>query len=571
MKNKRKNMSAVAVLLTTALLISACGSNEGSNTNAASDNGGNAAGNASAEPADPFGKYAEPVSLAVGMKVDPADKSLPAGDTPESNQFTRYIKDELNVDVTNAFTASPTNYDQKVSLSISSNDLPDAMVVNAQQLRNMYENGQLADLTEAFDQYASPALKRVLQDSNKRAMDTVTFDGKIMALPQAEDAGIHEMWIRKDWLDKLGLQPPKTMADLEKVAEAFVKNDPDGDGKADTIGIAGPSSSGKMYANFLDSANNLYGFDPIFSAYGAYPGYWVKDADGNPAYGSTLPQTKEALGELRDLYAKGLIDQQMAIRTDSGESIVSGQTGMFFAPWWMGYGPLTDAIKQNPKANWQAYALPLDAQGQFSPHLSAPAGQFVVVSKDYKNPESVIKLQNLLLRDESKFDLTKGSIGFYPVRLALGPSDESEFTVQAVRDVLAGTKTPEDFADKPEYKLLAGDLNSIKKVKLEPYDKMDIQYWNPTADMGAWTRLYSIMVGVAPFVDVPMNRVSSLLYSQTNAMETKWVNLKKMEDETFLKIVVGGASLDTFDKFVTDWKKQGGDQITAEVAEAVKQ
>ncbi|MBW7459625.1 ABC transporter substrate-binding protein, partial [Paenibacillus sepulcri] len=213
----------------------------------------------------------------------------------------------------------------------------------------------------------------------------------------------------------------------------------------------------------------------------------------------------------------------------------------------------------------------LDAQGQFSPHLSAPAGQFVVVSKDYKNPEAVIKLQNLLLRDESKFDLTKGSIGFYPVRLALGPSDESEFTVQAVRDVLSGAKTPEDFADKPEYKLLQGDLTNIKKVKIEPYDKMDIQYWNPTADMGAWTRLYSIMVGVAPNVDVQMNRVSSLLYSQTNSMETKWVNLKKMEDETFLKIVVGGAPLDTFDKFVTDWKKQGGDQITAEVAEAVKE
>ncbi|MFC4809928.1 extracellular solute-binding protein [Paenibacillus sp. GCM10023250] len=570
MKNKRKSIPAAAAILTAALLVSACGSNGDSNANTATNGGGSQTGNASAGPADPFGKYAEPVELAVGQKVDPSDKSLPAGDTPENNQFTRYIKDNLNIDVTDAFTASPTNYDQKVSLSISSNDLPDAMIVNAQQLRSMYENGQLADLTEAFGQYASPALKRVLQDSNKRALDTVTFDGKIMALPQAEDAGIHEMWIRKDWLDKLGLEPPKTMADLEKVAEAFVKQDPDGDGKADTIGIAGPSSSGKMYANFLDSANNLYGFDPIFSAYGAYPGYWVKDADGNPAYGSTLPQTKEALGKLRDLYAKGLIDPQMAIRTDSGESIVSGQTGMFFAPWWMGYGPLTDAVKQDPKANWQAYALPLDAEGRFSPHLSAPAGQFVVISKDYKHPEAVIKLQNLLLRDENQFDLAKGSIGFYPVRLALGPSDESEFTVQAVREVLAGTKKPEDFADKPEYKLLAGDLNNIKKVKLEPYDKMDIQYWNPTADMGAWTRLYSIMVGVAPFVDVPMNRVSSLLYSQTNAMETKWTNLKKMEDETFLKIVVGGAPLDTFDKFVADWKKEGGDQITAEVAEAVK-
>lgn len=566
---EKKRKGFALLLLASVLMLSACSSNSGGNANGA--NGGEASSqDAQAAPGDPFGKYSAPVTLSVGQQVDPADTTLPAGDTPENNQYTRYIKDNLNIEVEDAFTASPANYSQKVGLSISSNDLPDAMIVNAQELRLMYNNGQLADLTDAFNQYASPELKRVLQDSNKRALDSVTFDGKIMALPQAEDAGVHEMWIRKDWLDKLGLEPPKTMDDLEKVAEAFVTQDPDGDGKADTIGIAGPSSNGKMYANFLDSANNLYGFDPIFSAYGAYPGYWVKDADGNPIYGSITQQTKEALGKLREMYGKGLIDQQMAIRGDSGEPIISGQTGIFFAPWWMGYGPLTDAVKQNPEANWQAYALPLDANGQFSPHMSAPAGQFLVVRNNYKNPEAVIKLQNLLLRDESKFDLSKGAIGFYPVRLALGPSDESEYTVKALRQVLSGEKTPADFNDKPEYKLLQDDLNNIKKVKLEPYDKMDIQYWNPSADWGAWTRLYSLMVGIAPNVDVKMNPVSSLIYSQTNSMETKWVNLKKLEDETFLKIVVGAVPLDAFDQFVSDWKSQGGDQITSEVAEAVQ-
>ncbi|MFB9278778.1 extracellular solute-binding protein [Cohnella cellulosilytica] len=565
-------MALLAVAAT--LVLSACSnsnSSSNSDSNAGAGSDGGQPSNTAEAAADPFGKYEEPVALRVGQKVDPTDNTLSNGDTPVDNQYTRYIKENLNIVTEDAFTASPANYDQKISLSISSNDLPDAMIVNAVQLRLMYENDQLADMTDAFNQYASPALKRVLQDSNKRALDSVTYDGKIMALPQAEDAGIHIMWIRKDWLDKLGFEPPKTMDELEKVADAFVNQDPDGNNKADTIGIAGPSSSGKMYANFLDSANNLYGFDPIFSAYGAYPGYWVEDAEGKPAYGSILPETREALGKLRDLYAKGLIDKQMAVRQDSGEQIVSGKTGMFFAPWWMGYGPLTDAVKQDPNANWQAYALPLDADGRFSPHLSAPAGQFLVVRKGYKNPEAVIKLQNLLLRDESKFDLSKGAIGFYPVRLALGPSDESEYTVQALREVLAGTKTPEDFSGKPEYKLLQGDLDNVKKVKLEPYDNMDIEYWNPSADWGAWTRLYSLMVGIAPNVDADMNRVSSLLYSQTKTMESKWVNLKKLEDETFLKIVVGGATLEAFDQFVEDWKKQGGEQITAEVAEIVSE
>ncbi|MCG7381333.1 hypothetical protein MH144_01660 [Paenibacillus sp. ACRRY] len=62
----------------------------------------------------------------------------------------------------------------------------------------------------------------------------------------------------------------------------------------------------------------------------------------------------------------------------------------------------------------------------------------------------------------------------------------------------------------------------------------------------------------------------SLLYSQTRTMESRWSNLKKLEDETFLKIIMGAAPLDTFDTFVSDWKKQGGDKITEEVKEYVK-
>jgi hypothetical protein len=43
-----------------------------------------------------------------------------------------------------------------------------------------------------------------------------------------------------------------------------------------------------------------------------------------------------------------------------------------------------------------------------------------------------------------------------------------------------------------------------------------------------------------------------------------------MEDETFLKIILGTAPIDDFDKFVADWKAQGGDEITAEVQASVK-
>lgn len=46
------------------------------------------------------------------------------------------------------------------------------------------------------------------------------------------------MFWRKDWLDKLGLEVPKTLDDYEKVLTAFVEEDPDGNGKKDTAGLA---------------------------------------------------------------------------------------------------------------------------------------------------------------------------------------------------------------------------------------------------------------------------------------------------------------------------------------------
>ncbi|MGE7826681.1 extracellular solute-binding protein [Paenibacillus sp. NPDC093718] len=564
MKNKSKTL---ALLLACFLVLGAC-SNTANNTPAAPEKSAE-----SSEPADPFGRYEEPVQISISIEIDPTDNELPPGDTPLDNQYTRQIKEALNVDVDHQFAASGQNLRQRISLAIASNDLPDAMVVNAVELRQLVEADQIADLTEVYKQYASPEIKTIIENTNGAALDAVTFDGKIMALPgvQANADGIHLLWIRKDWLDKLNLEPPTTMAELEAVARAFVEDDPDGNGQRDTIGITGPESGGKLYANFLESKNNLYRFDAIFSAHDSFPGYWLEGEDGSPVYGSILPETREALASLRDLYSKGLIDPEMGVRNKADEPIIAGKSGMFFAPWWMAYGPLTNAVKNDPEANWQAYALPLNQNGEFRPHAATPSTEFVVVRKDYEHPEVPMKLLNNLFKNEQEntFDPSKGGPGYYPLRVVYAPSDEIEFTVKALRDVLAGNKTAEDFANDKAYKLLPSDIASIKTIKNEPYDSMDLSTWNPEANWGAWTRAYSIMVGGRPLVDTEFEEVPSLLYEQTPLMESRWVNLRKLEDETFLRIIMGAAPLETFDSFVENWKRQGGDQITQEVKDAL--
>ena len=535
---------------------------------------------ATAAPAvDPYGKYDQPIVMTSVRSFETNEK-LPEGDTPENNQFTRYVKDMLNIDVQYMWTSATADYDSKVNLTIASNDLPDAMVVNLSQLTQMVAADQLADLTETYNTYVAPPVKQMMDSSKGIALDAVTFNGKIMAIPAltVPDDGYQLMWIRKDWLDKLGLAVPKSLDDLEKVAQEFITKDPGGLGAGKTIGILGPQNGGLVHTDFTQPTNGMWAFDPVFTAFHAYPGFWVKGADGKVIYGSITPETKTALAKLADWYKKGLIDPEMGVRKDSSAPVAGGTAGIYFGEWWNGYWPLPDAMKNsNNTANWQAYAVPLDSAGVWNPHVGTPATSFVVVRKGYEHPEAAMKIVNLFNRDESKFDLTKGSLANEVLRIPQAMYDEGNVTYQALMDVLNGKTQPADYKDPKyaPYKLLADDVTKIQALKKAPFDNMDISTWDPNADFSAWSRMYSILVGDGAIYNPiggadKMNIVRSATYATTPTMIDKWANLTKLESETFLKIIAGTASIDTFDQFVTDWKAQGGDEITAEVQSVAK-
>ncbi|WP_159886907.1 extracellular solute-binding protein [Paenibacillus puerhi] len=542
----------IVLLAASMVTIAACSGKPGKP--AASEEASSQLGSA----AEPFGKYQNTVTLGIPYSVDPSFKSS-KGETPENNVWKTAIKENLNIDLVIDWQVAKDNFDQKMNLAIASNDLPDAMIVNQVQLNRMVKAGEIEDLTAAYNQYASPAVKRIIDSTDGLAMSQATFDGKIMGIPSVTAEDFSWLWIRKDWLDKLGLQPPKTIEELEKVAKAFVEQDPDGNGKADTIGMA----VGNGLFNDFTQGPPTFDLGGIFSAYNAYPGFWVKGADGKPVYGSTMPETKTALAKLRDMYAQGLLDKEIGIRKAAEEVVISGKAGMFFCGFFGGYWPLPSAWKNDPQANWQAYALPLDATGKYNVMRTNPTNTFLVVRKGYAHPEAPIKMNNFYLRDESKYGNE-----FMLARNFFAPLDEIGFEVKAAQEVLAGTKKPEDFPDSSEYKLLNNTVKTISKSKLKPYDQVDIQYWNQ--EDPDFMRAYSLLVGGRTHADPNLNKLTSLSYNRTKTMENKWSNLSKLEKESFLKIIMGAAPIDSFDQFVQDWKKQGGDQVTAEIAETMK-
>ena len=511
---------------------------------------------------NPLGKYEDPVTVEIVQSINPTI-TMPEGDSATDNYYTRFIKDNMNIDISVKWSASSSDYNEKLNLAIAANDIPDILVVNEQQFRKLAQSDMLEDLTDYYDTYACDIIKQNIDSTDGKALENATYDGKLLALPsvQVEADGYVLMWIRQDWLDELGLEAPTTIEELETVAKAFVDNKMGGE---NTIGIVGPTINGAVYNTFL-STNNLNNLDGIFQAYQAYPGYWVQDEEGKAVYGSTTEQTKEALAELNKMYEDGILDQELGVRKDADEAWKSGKVGILFSPWWHGYN-VKDGIANEPDMEWKAYAAPLAADGQWYAKLAGVGGSYCVVRKGYEHPEAAFLLNNYLRVNEGTFQSeTDLDLSYYPGRVVIAPLDENTYSVQALNAEMKGEEVPE--FDPLNYKLLQADLAALPDCLEAPYDDMSIEKWN--TDNTNFGRLYSLLMGSSAVEKAStegiVNKVYSITYTQTETMERKWTNLKKKEDETFLKIIIGEEPIEAFDTFVEEWNAEGGAEITEEV------
>lgn len=515
----------------------------------------------------PFGKYEETVTVEIVQSINPTIP-LPEGDSTTDNYYTRYILENENIEIKVKWQASTADYDQKLGLAIAANDLPDIMVVGEQEFRQLVKSDQLEDLTPYYETYASDIIKEGIDSTGGKAMEAATYDGKMYGLPGVlvEADGYSLMWIRQDWLDELGLEAPTTIEEVETVAKAFVDNEMGGE---NTIGILGPTVNGRIYNDFT-SSNNLCTLEPLFEAFQSFPGFWVTDEAGNVQYGSTTEETRAALAELQKMYADGILDQELGVRKDADEAWKSGKAGILFSPWWHGYN-VAEAVANDPEAEWKAYAAPLAEDGNWYPKLSFPTSNYVVVRKGYEHPEVAFILNNYLRRDEGLFNSeTDLDIGYYPGRVVIAAMDENDVSVEALRNYLAGEEVAE--YDPINYKLLDNDLATVKDILTEPYDDYSIENWDSAHPN--FGRIYSLLMGSTAVADAAeegiINKVYSATYSMTPTMEKRWTNLKKKEDETFLKIIIGEEPIEAFDTFVEEWKAEGGADIIAEVQELLQ-
>lgn len=575
---KLKKLTAILMCAVMTVSLSACGSSSKTESSSAAESSqaveSEAAEETEAEEetasdtveSRALVPFEETVTLTLGHGLDPSTE-FEEGESIEDNRYLRWIKEDLNIDVVYDWVCSSSDFEQKMNLCIAGNTLPDAMNVGQTQYLAMLKYDQLQPITDIFEEYASDLLKQYVTSGGDTLMDAISKDGEMYAIPAPNitDGGVNEMWIRQDWLDELGLDVPTTVDEVIEVAKAFVDNKMGGE---NTIGIVGPASGGQLVAR----GSNMWGLDPIFGAYQAYPEYWLYDENGDVIYGSVQPETKEALAKLAEMYAEGVIDPEVFVRSDSKEPVVAGQVGIFFGPWSSGYS-LWNVI-MSADADWQAYLVPLAEDGNFYSPMADPTTQYVCISKECEHPEAVIQIINYLIANEQKWideGTAASTAAVYPLYNAYDNADEIEYSYIWMKKVNDGEVAVED-VDVTGRKLLSSDLNALVQLKLEPKDDFSIQYWDMDSDLvkSNLVRLICIMVGERPIVEDGYIPIENIYGGQTETMATKWANLTKLEEETFAKIILGQASIDEFDSFVEQWYAEGGqeilDEITAEVS-----
>lgn len=507
----------------------------------------------------PYGKYPEQLTYTLGKLSGANNSNLPDGETYENNAYTRLLNERLNVQNQDVFEAMDEQYTDNVTMVIAQNDLPDVMIVeDLDELQYLVDNDMIADLTDSYNNCMSDTIKNIYGSYGRDILDVVTFDGKIMAIPETNISdGPNLIWLRKDWMDALGLSAPRTLSDVEEIIRQFKEKDPGHNGAGNTVGLVCDTSlcGGCGYSS-------EYTLDIIFAAYGAFPKQWIYDGDGNVVYGSVQPEAKEALAHIHELYKEGILDQDFLMRTSSNliELIVDGQCGSFFGPWWAPNNPLMQAVEQNKDAEWQPYLIATEESGLTSYHTQNPSGKYIVVRKGYEYPEIACKIISVLFdylryndRDNQEIvDYYKENVDptARPFAINVDYNNALQICYGELNHVFAGNKS-------------ADDLNVLEYSYYEACESYLKDAENASAE--DWAAYTSRITACKILNDGRTNKVESLYFGETETMVTDWWSLENLESDTYLKIVTGESSLDEFDRFVENWYQNGGETITKEV------
>ncbi|MEV4287446.1 sugar ABC transporter substrate-binding protein [Nonomuraea bangladeshensis] len=278
------------------------------------------------------------------------------------------------------------DFETKLNQQAAQRQLPDIVINDTAQLGNMHSQGWLQEVDKAALAGSGDLADRAWQAA-------AGSDGKFYAAPFSAQA--FALIVRKDWREKVGMEPPATWEDLTKLAVAFTEKDPDGNGQKDTSGFVAPAGTKRGYASWYASSLIYANGADFLKANG--PGKYVATAND--------PRFVEAVQYLQDQFCKTKTVNPGAVSNDTTvthEVFEKGQGGIYLVgpyvlarfvksvgtdkievlpvPKGPSGGPGT--LGEGENVYLMAGSQLQDAQKKFAEFAISPEGQRIGMNKD---------------------------------------------------------------------------------------------------------------------------------------------------------------------------------------------
>ena len=508
-----------------------------------------------------------PVTVTSFTRTD-ADTRFQGDDDIYDNNSLRYIKALFGIEYEIPWTyVQGDERDQKMNLAMAAGDIPDLMPgIGLSMFQDMVAGDLVADITDVYEATAHPKWVKESQEwGDHQLWAYAEVDGRKMAFPSIAQAGQDEqiLFIREDWLEKVGMEPPTTLDELEAVGEAFVTND---------LG-AGPPGTTVALAASRDLQSWYGGLGPVFGGFGVLPSWYTsvstftKDGQGGLRFDGIEPALKDALALIRRWYEKKIISPDFFTKgyQENRTEIEGNRVGMNYThPWGGVVGGGMGSMANDPNASWIWIDVPAGPVRKGKNYFSPLRTGVFPFRKGSEHIDKILKQANfeaeIVLSPQRRYHGFEG----HNYQWVEG-EDRVELVAGGTHGYgIINTRGGSNISPTSNMNSIQWKLNYKDTVPRDEWDAMmELKLDDPTGlqtmqDEG-W-----LFLAEHSLADTIRNEWNA---APTELQKEKWTSLQKLTDETYFAIITGQVPVDAFDEYVTTWKAQGGDEVLAEINE----
>ncbi|WP_240414882.1 extracellular solute-binding protein [Paenibacillus periandrae] len=493
-KSRQSLNLAVSLVLTSSVLLAGCvnGGSKSQDQGAEADNG------------QPF-----KITLMGNMYSEPPN--------PES-EIQKRIEAYTNTKLQYTWVPAST-YKEKVNATIASGELPMAILVTNNKDSNIIsavESGMFWEVGPYLKDY--PFLSKL----NKDTLNNTSVNGKIYGLFRESDLSTDGIMYRKDWLDNVGMKEPRTIDELYQVLKAFTYNDPDKNGKHDTVGL---------------TEEKLLKALPTISIFmGAPNGWGEKDGKFTPDF--MAPEYLQALKFFKKLYDEKIIVQDFAVLNNQQKRDVfkQGKAGAYLAHMADAPDLYSSVVKAFPEAKMDIVG---NVKGTTTERTRGGTGYNGIIMIPKSSVKTEADLKKVLaffdkMTDQKMSDLLGWGIEGRHFKTENG---KPTFIDQKLWDTETNSCFNQMVITSLPNRKTPGEETALEKKKLE------------------------ILPQSAKFAVInPTNPLIS------NTFNTKGVELTTAIDDAKTKYIYGKLDDAGWSNAIEEWRKNGGDKIMEEYA-----